>query len=236
MYTRIKSKKSGIKVGINTIANNPRQRVLSSSTIVNSDSKKISDANNNVISNPISSPELNSALMATASIVLDDKNNFSPDAIKDNATIPTVSNAFQMENNPEKPKKKSNKDKKIVVDENVDPICITYVKSMWEKYSDKIGTENGPLRHIDESSQDYPHLNNFVAFDMELWWAQRSISCMMNEKSQGKSTDSLNEMKTHYKNKIELNHLKNCFSIQLNTQSSCQKSFQNINMSELCLS
>lgn len=54
-------------------------------------------------------------------------------------------------------------------------------KIAWEQYASEIGTEKGPLRHVDENSQ-YPHLNGFVAFDMEHWWAERAISCMINEK------------------------------------------------------
>jgi hypothetical protein len=33
---------------------------------------------------------------------------------------------------------------------------------------------------VDEGSQEYPHLTGFVAFDMEHWWAERSIS-LINE-------------------------------------------------------
>ena len=49
---------------------------------------------------------------------------------------------------------------------------------MWDQYSSEIGTQDGPLRHVDENEQ-YPHLNGFVALDMEHWWAERSISAMM---------------------------------------------------------
>ena len=53
----------------------------------------------------------------------------------------------------------------------------------WEDYAYKIGTEDGPLRYvIDDSDSNLPHLNNFVAFDMEYWWAERSISSMINQK------------------------------------------------------
>lgn len=51
---------------------------------------------------------------------------------------------------------------------------------MWDKYSSEIGTQNGPLKHVDENEQ-YPHLDGFVAFDMEHWWAERSISSMINQ-------------------------------------------------------
>ncbi len=51
---------------------------------------------------------------------------------------------------------------------------------MWEKYANEIGKQDGPLMHVDENSQ-YEHLKGFVAFDMEQWWAERSISCMIND-------------------------------------------------------
>lgn len=53
---------------------------------------------------------------------------------------------------------------------------------MWDKYSSEIGTQNGPLKHIDENEQ-YPHLDGFVAFDLEHWWAERSISSMIKQNS-----------------------------------------------------
>ena len=51
---------------------------------------------------------------------------------------------------------------------------------MWEKYENQIG--KNVVVHVDESSE-YPHLQDFVAFDMEHWWAERSISSMTNDKS-----------------------------------------------------
>jgi hypothetical protein len=49
-------------------------------------------------------------------------------------------------------------------------------------YANEIGKKDGPLRHVDDNSSQYPHLNGFVAFDMEHWWAERYISQMINEK------------------------------------------------------
>jgi hypothetical protein len=54
----------------------------------------------------------------------------------------------------------------------------------------EIGTEKGPLRHVDEGSQEYPHLNGFVAFDMEHWWAERSISLINESKGSYASSSS----------------------------------------------
>lgn len=59
---------------------------------------------------------------------------------------------------------------------------------MWDKYSSEIGTQNGPLKHVDENAQ-YPHLDGFVAFDMEHWWAERSISSMIKNNSADKKFD-----------------------------------------------
>lgn len=53
---------------------------------------------------------------------------------------------------------------------------------MWEKYESELDTTDGPLRYVDESGKEYPHLKEFVPFDMEHWWAERSISSMINEK------------------------------------------------------
>ena len=100
---------------------------------------------------------------------------------------------------------------------------------VWEKYCDEIGTDNGPIKHVDESKlQDHPHLNNFVAFDMEHWWAERSISCMINESPKPDATDILRE------NSLDLSSIKNCFNMKLSQASSAsQKSIQNINLSRL---
>ena len=70
---------------------------------------------------------------------------------------------------------------------------------MWEKYSSEIGKQDGPLRHVDDNSQ-YPHLNGFVAFDMEHWWAERSISSMINEKSLSLSDENLCDKNNKIKN------------------------------------
>ena len=101
MYTRIKSQKSGIQVGINKIANNTRARVLASSSLVNNDSKKILDVNNNGINNPISNPELNSVSMTTASVVLDNKEitDLDLNAVNSNPSIPMVSYVTLTTNN-----------------------------------------------------------------------------------------------------------------------------------------
>lgn len=37
------------------------------------------------------------------------------------------------------------------------------------------------MYEIDENDAEFPHLNGFVPFDMEYWWAERSISSMINE-------------------------------------------------------
>lgn len=108
---------------------------------------------------------------------------------------------------------------------------------MWEKYSEEIGTEDGPKCYVEENT-DYPHLNGFVAFDMEHWWAERSISCMMNEKSFLPSIEELNEadQKTSTQTNLEINTVKNCLAnLKLNSQVSKQMPLQNINLTQLCL-
>lgn len=65
------------------------------------------------------------------------------------------------------------------------------MKSLWEKYASEIGTQNGPLRYEEDASQ-CTHLNGFVPLDMESWWAERSISCMINDKSR-RANDNANE-------------------------------------------
>ena len=107
---------------------------------------------------------------------------------------------------------------------------------MWEKYSDEIGTENGPLKHMDENPQDCPHLNNFVAFDIEDWWAQCSISCMINENTQVKPSKSSVELNKPNKKSSESNLKQKSLSDQFNLHAAAQKSMQNIESSLLCVS
>ena len=90
MYTRFKSQKSGIKLGINTITNTARNRVVipaTSCSSKNTDSTSIKkiDLNNNVISVPIS------VVNSTASVVLDDEEAASNDLKNENSTIPLIS-------------------------------------------------------------------------------------------------------------------------------------------------
>lgn len=113
---------------------------------------------------------------------------------------------------------------------------------MWEKYSSEIGTQDGPLRHVDENSQ-YPHLNGFVAFDMEHWWAERSISCMMNEKPMMAITD---DERTYLKNNNDffrstsLNKTSNNFKLSSNGPKSAKLNsispLQSLNNFQLCFS
>jgi len=53
--------------------------------------------------------------------------------------------------------------------------CILYVKSTWEKYAREIDTEKGPSRLVIDENSQCPHLNGFVAFDLEHWWAERAL-------------------------------------------------------------
>ena len=62
------------------------------------------------------------------------------------------------------------------------------------------------MRHEDDSSQ-YPHLNGFVPFDMEHWWAERSISKMINEKPDTNIKDSENKYSTRCQNNF-INEIK----------------------------
>lgn len=168
-------------------------------------------------------------------------------------------NTFQLDKKDPAPKKKA---KKVVVEEPVDPVCISYVKSckflarmkhslhqvldyfnfipVWEKYCDEIGTDNGPIRHVDESNaQDYPHLNNFVAFDMEHWWAERSISCMIKESPQPAAADASSASSIFKREAsaeaIDLSSMNSCFNIKLNQSWPNQKSIQSLNLSQLVI-
>lgn len=66
---------------------------------------------------------------------------------------------------------------------------------MWDQYSSEVGTQDGPLRHVDENEQ-YPHLNGFVAFDMEHWWAERSISTMIKNESTDSNENKMSQDKS----------------------------------------
>lgn len=229
MYTRFKSQNSGIKLNLNTIASkNPR-------VIIPSSTKP--DLNANAFK-PTSIS--NSALITNASVIVDnDKLIISTDPtspIDKNSTISILSDGFRVEKTEEKTSNssKTKKPKKeAIVEESIDPICISYVKSMWEKYVSEIGTEEGPRRHVDENSQNHPHLNGFVAFDMEHWWAERSISCMINEKQETQSDRKTSS--TIKDTQIEF-PMNNCFSLKsFNSHSSFHRTLQSINSSQLCI-
>lgn len=239
MYTRFKSQKSGIKHGLNTITSNSSRSTRIVVPTPLTDHNKKHDLNNNSINNSINMPV--SALMTTASIVLNDEINLtepSGDSCQvDKQTVPSVLlNTFQMDKKDSAPAPKK-KVKKIVVEEPVDPVCISYVKSLWEKYCDEIGTDNGPIKHVDENkAQDYPHLNNFVAFDMEHWWAERSISCMINESPQPAEEAPLKPFKREASaEEIKSSQMNSCFNSKLNQSWSSQKSIQGINLSQLII-
>ncbi len=102
---------------------------------------------------------------------------------------------------------------------------------MWEKYSSEIGKKDGPLRHVDENCQEYPHLNGFVAFDMETWWAERSISCMINDNSKI-SNEIITTPTVNNDKKSNENSITKSFNFNLATQFNMQKSLQN---SKFCL-
>ena len=101
--------------------------------------------------------------------------------------------------------------------------------SVWEKYSNEIGKQDGPLRHIDEDCGKLAHLNGFVAFDMEHWWAERSISCMINKKD---SSEYLHEPKSIEKQE---NSLLNTFNMKLSSKQTMQKSMQTLNIAQMCM-
>ncbi|RNA26911.1 hypothetical protein BpHYR1_023707 [Brachionus plicatilis] len=199
MYTRFKSQKSGLKLGLNNIASN-RKVVAPSSNMASSVCSTISTCSSNLSltsnepksqktsgeTSPIYSPPASiiNSVMTVSSILVDDNNNSLPNgnpSLADSTIIP-----FQY-NDDEARKDKNTHGKKQAKNESsseepVDLTCISYVKSMWDKYSSEIGTQNGPLKHIDENEQ-YPHLDGFVAFDLEHWWAERSISSMIKQNS-----------------------------------------------------
>lgn len=205
MYTRFKSQKSGIKMGLNTITNkNPR--IMST----NSDpTPKKTDLKSTTV------------LITNASVVLEDKLVVVANDPIDNSTISLLS-IDKSEESPKNGNKNKKSKKEVIEESDIDPVGTSYVKSMWEKYLSEIGTESGPQRHVDETPHNYPHLNGFVAFDMEHWWAERSISSMLNEKIQPMDTKKNN---TQYESTTR----NNCFNLKLNTNThaSIYKSMQN---------
>jgi len=136
-------------------------------------------------------------ITSTAKVIIADQPSVvTDDNVLISGDISTIS--YQLNRDTEsKPNTKTKSSKKLSsntskdnAEEQVDPSCLSYVKSTWEKYVNEIGTEKGPLRHVDEGSQEYPHLNGFVAFDMEHWWAERSISLINESKCSSASSSS----------------------------------------------
>ena len=223
MYTRFKSQKSGLKLGINSISNSssaPRSRVVPTSTSSLSTSSTAATTATTISSTGASSTTVSltpssstQSLNATSNTIdpiilnadfdfiinTDESHHLIPvsnnaatsnDKIKATTTLLSNLNRTKSMSNSCSSKSKKNKEsqseqKNVIqivenIDEPIDLNCISYVKSKWEKYESEIGTEKGPLRHVDQNEQ-YPHLNGFVAFDMEHWWTERAISCMINE-------------------------------------------------------
>jgi len=103
---------------------------------------------------------------------------------------------------------------------------------VWEKYSSKIGTEQGPRRHVVENSQNYPHLHGFVAFDIEHWWAERSISVMINEK-EAQSVSQVIDNKNNRKKELPAS---NCYNFKyFNSPASIPRTLVCINSSQPCI-
>ena len=84
-----------------------------------------------------------------------------------------------------------------------------FLNKAWEQYALQIGTQDGPLLYeIDETDSNYPHLNGFVPFDMEYWWAERSISSMINENVHNTNVQHSNSNQNEYKqNSVNVNTL-----------------------------
>lgn len=215
MYTRFKSQKSGIKVGINTIANSTRSRV-----VVSPSSPPFHQTNSFSGSNTIFEDDLTSnPITTTASIVVvtdadkmenqnkDDqfhssnKKNLIPFEFVSGSNKKTTSNNVKKssdKNSNERSKLLENK--QVDSDEIVDATSINYVKSMWEKYVNELGKQDGPLMTEDDDESQYDHLKGFVAFDMEQWWAERSISSMINDKKTSELNSNANFINDKNKN------------------------------------
>ena len=74
------------------------------------------------------------------------------------------------------------------------------------------------------------HLNNFVAFDMEYWWAERSISSMINQKTEQINSnfqnDSISSLPTN--NNVNQNLIEHIKS-QLNSERTSSENKLNLN-------
>lgn len=224
MYTRFKTKKNGINIGMMTTVNGPstRARVVaapSNSQIVannNSDCNTNTDLssssssslssstvnlNNNINSNEylIIADPFSDCVSEEKSIKTSNKSKKAASQIVKSEEVVTVIKT----KNPKKPAKNSKQ-------ENEDTSDINYVQSTWEEYSYQIGTQDGPLRY-EINENEHPHLEGFVAFDLEYWWAERSMSSMINEKSNQISTNtadtnSYNILKSIIKNNYDINN------------------------------
>jgi hypothetical protein len=127
--------------------------------------------------------------------------------------------------------KSGKKPAKCIKQENEDTLGIKYVQSTWEEYAYQIGTQDGPLRYeINENEQ--PHLEGFVAFDIEYWWAERSMSSMINEMNISSSStvnqcQKLNPQCNKNYNILQ-SIIKNNYDINNNNNSSGDLSAMNI--------
>lgn len=67
----------------------------------------------------------------------------------------------------------------------------------WEKVKSELDKDSGPQRYQLNDNSQYPHLSNFVAFDIENWWTERVFSSMINEETPiAKSNMTMNDTRS----------------------------------------
>jgi hypothetical protein len=138
MYTRFKSQKSGIKLGINTLTNPTRSRVLiptnGTSTGTSSCSSTSSSSQNVNLLSVLDSSE--NPITSTAKVIIADQPSVVADEnVLISGDISTIS--YQMNKDAEtKQNTKTKTNKKVSSstskdngEEQVDPSCLSYVKS-----------------------------------------------------------------------------------------------------------
>jgi len=159
MYTRLKTP-SGLKLSLNNIKNcaRPLVSVSNTSTLKTPHDNGFTNIDT-LIDLKRSQPIQSNSSSKASSISGSDKENNS--------------------NHSAKLKACSRNEPVFSADEKdyfVDESYVNYLNSTWKRYEKSIGLEKGPVRYEDSNTK-HAHLeSNFVAFDLECWWADRFLS------------------------------------------------------------
>lgn len=168
MYTRLNSPNKCLKFSLKNLKNNARTIVANANSAVNN-SNNNNYSLNNLNENIIDKEKINGSIEEEFKLRtnIECENNLSNDYTNFLLKKSKIQNLSKYE-------VKDNRS------EYIDECYISYLKSTFQNYENELANQkNGTKRYFD-MNDNYSHLKDFIAFDIEYWWAERSISLMMN--------------------------------------------------------